>query len=108
MTGIERIEKVFAAEKKIKLMTHVVGGYPDMQTCEKMILLMAQKGVDLIEIQLPFSDPIADGPVIVHANHKALNAGVTTESVFTMLEGVRKGYGEGYLRNRLSPILCDE
>ena len=89
MTGIERIEKQFASKKKIKLMTHVVGGYPDMQTCEKMVLLMAQKGVDLVEIQLPFSDPIADGPVIVHANHAALNAGVTTESVLSMLESVR-------------------
>jgi tryptophan synthase alpha chain len=90
MTGIERIQKRFSTDKEIKIMTHVVGGYPDMQTCESIIKLMAKKGVDLIEVQLPFSDPIADGPVIVHANHEALKAGVTTESVLGMLEGVRK------------------
>lgn len=90
MTGIERIEKIFSSDKKMKIMTHVVGGYPNMQLCESMLLLMAEKGVDLIEIQLPFSDPIADGPVIVQANHRALNSGVTTKSVFTMLENVRQ------------------
>lgn len=90
MTGIERIRKVFESDKKIKLMTHVVGGYPDIDVCESLITMMAQKDVDLIEVQLPFSDPIADGPVIVHANHQALRAGIRTDSVLTMIERVRK------------------
>jgi tryptophan synthase alpha chain len=90
MTGIERIKKIFSTEKKIKIMTHVVGGYPDMKTCESLIVLMAEKGVDMIEVQLPFSDPTADGPVIVQANHAALRAGITTESVLKMLERMRK------------------
>ena len=90
MTGIERIKKTFSTDKKIKMMTHVVGGYPDMKTCESLILLMTEKGVDMIEVQLPFSDPIADGPVIVHANHAALRAGITTESVLKMLERMRE------------------
>lgn len=90
MTGIERIKKIFSTGKKIKMMTHVVGGYPDMKTCESLILLMAKKGVDMIEVQLPFSDPTADGPVIVQANHAALRAGVTTESVLRMLKRMRQ------------------
>ncbi len=89
MTGIERIEKIFASDKKIKLMTHVVGGYPDEKRCESLILAMAENGVDLIEVQLPFSDPIADGPVIVQANHKALRSGITTGTVCAMLKRVR-------------------
>lgn len=89
MTGIERIDKTFSAVKKIKVMTHVVGGYPDMETCESLIVLMAEKGVDLIEVQLPFSDPIADGPVIVQANHMALRADTTTKSVLQMIEHIR-------------------
>lgn len=90
MTGIERIKRIFSTDKKIKIMTHMVGGYPDMKTCESLILLMAEKGVDMIEVQLPFSDPTADGPVIVQANHAALRAGITTESVLKMLERLRK------------------
>lgn len=89
MTGIERIEKVFSTGKKIKMMTHVVGGYPDMQTCESLVLLMAEKGIDMVEIQLPFSDPLADGPIIVQANHHALRAGVKTDAVMEMIEGLR-------------------
>lgn len=90
MNGIERIRETFTKKKKIKVMTHVVGGYPDLEMCEKIIYIMAQKDVDLIEIQLPFSDPIADGPTIVQANHYALHNGITTASVFKMLEKVRK------------------
>ncbi|MGD9200604.1 MAG: tryptophan synthase subunit alpha [Chitinispirillia bacterium] len=90
MNGMERIRETFIKKKKLKVMTHVIGGYPDLEMCENIIYLMAQKGVDLIEIQLPFSDPIADGPVIVQANHHALKKGVSTESVFTMLKRVRK------------------
>jgi len=90
VSGIDRIKDVFNNKKKIRLMTHVVGGYPDMESCEKLILLMAEKGVDMIEVQLPFSDPPADGPVIVAANHKALQQGVTTVDVFAMLQRVRE------------------
>ena len=70
-------------------MTHVVGGYPDIETCESLVLLMAQKGVDMVEIQLPFSDPLADGPVIVQANHQALQAGIKTETVMEMIARLR-------------------
>jgi len=89
MTGIDRIAKTFKTGKKIKIMTHVVGGYPSIETSESLICTMAGKGVDLVEVQLPFSDPIADGPVIVQANHSALQAGITTGMVLEMIERVR-------------------
>lgn len=90
MTGIQRIEQTFKKDKKIRLMTHVVGGYPDLAACAEIICLMAAKGADLIEVQLPFSDPIADGPVIVQANHYALKNGITTDAVLDMLRLVRE------------------
>jgi len=89
MRAIERIETVFSSPQKVKLMTHVVGGYPDLKTCEALVLMMAEKGVDMVEIQLPFSDPLADGPVIVQANHYALQAGVKTETIMKMIENLR-------------------
>lgn len=71
-------------------MTHVVGGYPDLEVTEKLILLMAQKGAAMIEVQLPFSDPTADGPVIVEANVAALEKRTTTREVLAMLRRVRE------------------
>jgi len=63
-------------EKKILLMAHVVVGYPDLQSSLDLVGEIVSAGVDLMELQIPFSEPIADGPVIVKANQAALAAGV--------------------------------
>ena len=63
-------------EKPILLMTHIVLGYPSFEDSEKIIEKMVEAGVDLMELQIPFSEPIADGPVILRANQKALESGV--------------------------------
>lgn len=75
---------------KNNLMTHVVAGYPSMNECEKIILAMAETGVAFIEIQIPFSDPIADGPTIMHANEQALLNGVTIEDCFKFIKRLKK------------------
>ncbi|MFZ5571805.1 MAG: tryptophan synthase subunit alpha [Thermodesulfobacteriota bacterium] len=62
-------------KKDILLMTHIVLGYPSFEASFEIIRSMAAAGVDLMELQIPFSEPIADGPVILHANQKALAAG---------------------------------
>lgn len=62
-------------EKDILLMTHIVLGYPSMKECFDIIEEMVEAGVDLMELQIPFSEPLADGPIIVHANHRALESG---------------------------------
>lgn len=89
-SGRNPIDRVFSKEnvnsKPLKLMTHVVAGYPDMATSEELILMMAACGVDLIEIQIPFSDPLADGPTILSANQAALENGVTPEDCFALVE----------------------
>lgn len=67
------------AQKEILLMTHIVLGYPSFEASMKMIEIMVEAGVDLMELQIPFSEPTADGPVIAHANRKALENGVSIE-----------------------------
>lgn len=64
-------------EKEILLMTHLVIGYPDLESSFRIIEKMVAAGVDLMELQIPFSEPIADGPVILHANQKSLAGGTT-------------------------------
>ena len=56
-------------------MTHIVMGYPSFEASMKIVESMVAAGVDLMELQIPFSEPIADGPVILAANQKALEAG---------------------------------
>jgi tryptophan synthase alpha chain len=69
-------------EKPILLMTHIVLGYPSFEASTQIVDAMVRAGVDLIELQIPFSEPMADGPVILHANQKALAAGATVERCF--------------------------
>jgi len=66
-------------EKDILLMTHLVIGYPSLDDSFRIIEKMVAAGVDIMELQIPFSEPIADGPVILHANQKALAGGTTVE-----------------------------
>jgi tryptophan synthase alpha chain len=63
--------------KPLLLMTHIVIGYPDLETSFALVKVMVAAGVDLMELQIPFSEPIADGPVIISANQQALANGVT-------------------------------
>lgn len=72
------------------LMTHIVAGYPDLETSERLAELMDSKGVSFIEIQIPFSDPIADGPTIMKANTFSLDRGVTPEMCFDLMERLTK------------------
>lgn len=65
-------------------------GYPSIEASEKLIEVMAQNGVDLIEIGIPFSDPIAEGAVIADANEIAIKNGINTDKIFESLARVRK------------------
>jgi tryptophan synthase alpha chain len=63
------------AEKGILLMTHLVLGYPSFATNREVIRQMVENGVDLIELQIPFSEPMADGPMILKANQASIAGG---------------------------------
>jgi len=74
----EHIREVLT-RKKILLMTHLVLGYPSFEVNRRVIEAMVTGGVDLIELQIPFSEPVADGPMIVKANQAALAGGTRVE-----------------------------
>lgn len=76
--------------KDIKLMTHVVAGYPSLAETEQLVIEMEKAGVSYVEIQIPFSDPLADGPTIMMANDKALANGTTIEDAFSLMERLTK------------------
>jgi len=84
------IDSVFADRRKIKIMTHIVGGYPDIAANIRTVYAMAECGVDMVEVQIPFSDPIADGPVITEANQAALESGITPEDCFSLIRELSK------------------
>ncbi len=66
-------------------MCHVVAGYPDLDASMSLLKGMEQVGVDYVEIQIPFTDPIADGELIMYANDKAIQNGMITEKAFELL-----------------------
>ncbi len=70
-------------KKKILLMTHIVVGYPSFEVSMRLVNEMVKAGVDLMELQIPFSEPIADGPVILRANQAALKRGANVEKCLT-------------------------
>ena len=70
---------------RVSLMTHIVAGYPSLEASENLIMTMAKAGVSFIEIQIPFSDPVADGATIMQANQQALLQGITPEDCFRLM-----------------------
>jgi tryptophan synthase alpha chain len=92
-----RIEKKFyqlKARKEKGLICYIMGGYPNPIACEKVISAIIEGGADIIEIGIPFSDPIADGPVIQEAAFKALKKGVTPQICLNLIKKTRKRYPE--------------
>ncbi len=87
--GSERIAAAFAAargEGRAALMPYLMGGFPDAGTSLAVAGSYAEAGADLIELGVPFSDPLADGPVIHAAATRALAAGATLENVLSICE----------------------
>lgn len=75
---IEELKK----SRRLGLMTHVVVGYPTLESTVKIVKTMAENGADLIELQIPFSDPLADGPTIMKACEKSLENGTKVKDAF--------------------------
>lgn len=78
---LEKIKKV----NKIGLMTHVVVGYPSLEETVSLVKTMAASGVDFIELQIPFSDPLADGPTIMKACEDSLANGTRVKDAFSIM-----------------------
>ncbi len=78
-------------------MTHIVLGYPTFEDSFKIIEAMVKAGVDLMELQIPFSEPIADGSVILHANQKALSGGATVQKCIDFAQNVAHAFDIPFL-----------
>ena len=78
------------AQREILLMTHIVIGYPSFEESMRVVDAMVEAGVELMELQIPFSEPIADGPVILRANQQALASGSSVERCWQFAEEVSK------------------
>ncbi len=70
--------------------TFITVGDPDLETSKKAILEMVENGADLIELGIPFSDPMAEGPTIQSANVRALKNGITTDDIFEFVRDIKK------------------
>jgi tryptophan synthase alpha chain len=86
MTPLGAYIRARLRRKKLLLMTHAVVGYPSLEANMAMLEAMQRADADLVELQLPFSEPIADGPVFVRANQRALEAGLTREQYFAFMQ----------------------
>jgi len=96
-TTLEQSIRDARKNKDILLMTHIVLGYPSFDDSLRLVEDMVKAGVDLMELQIPFSEPMADGPVILKANAHALKAGATVEQSFEMAERLTKEFDIPFL-----------
>lgn len=90
---MNRIDGVFAALRKKgekALIPYVTCGDPDIKFTEKLVSVLADSGADMVELGIPYSDPVADGPTIQKASVRALKGGVTLENIFALAERLRK------------------
>jgi len=106
----DRIAASFArcrAAGETALVTYVMAGDPDLATSKAMAVACAEGGADLVEIGIPFSDPIADGPTIQHAAERALAVGTTTREVLAVAAHLRARSAVPIaLMGYLNPILA--
>ncbi len=79
------------AEKRAAFIPFYAAGDPDLATSEALVRAAAEHGADIVEIGVPFSDPIADGPVIQAAFHRALTNGFKVRHLFEMVRRLRAG-----------------
>ena len=94
---LEQYVKDRLARRGMLLMTHIVVGHPNFDTSLRLVETMVQAGVDLMELQIPFSEPIADGPVILRANQEALSGGATVERCFELASQVTRRFDLPFL-----------
>lgn len=87
---MNRIETLFQNKKQNILSVYFTAGYPNLNDTETIIVELEKAGVDLIEIGFPFSDPVADGPVIQQSSEKALENGMTVKLLFEQLKNIRQ------------------
>lgn len=90
---MSRIDRVFSRREKPAFIGFLVAGDPDRDTCVNAAIALIEGGTDILELGVPFSDPVADGPVIQKADERALAAGTTVDTVFDIVRELRNKTG---------------
>lgn len=85
---MNRINQTLNQDKKL-LSIYFTAGFPQLEDTVPILEQLQEADVDMIELGLPFSDPLADGPTIQESSTQALRNGMTTDKLFTQLEGIR-------------------
>jgi tryptophan synthase alpha chain len=94
ITGDRRIAAAFAAaaaERRAALVTYLTAGWPSPEATLRLVPVLEEAGADLVELGVPFSDPIADGPIIQRASYGALQQGVTPRRCLELVAQLRAG-----------------
>jgi tryptophan synthase alpha chain len=87
---MNRIDNLFRIKREKILSVYFTAGYPSLYSVEEIILLLEKNGADMIEIGIPYSDPLADGPVIQETGRIAIENGMTIRNLFFQLQNIRK------------------
>ena len=90
--GLESYIAERKQHKDLLVMAHVVCGYPSFEANMQELEIMHEAGVDLVELQFPFSEPSADGPLFVHANEQSLKSGTTVDQCFDFMKLVSERF----------------
>jgi tryptophan synthase alpha chain len=93
MNRIDRTFRQLRENGRKGIIAYLTAGDPDLGVTEELVLEMVYSGADMVELGMPFSDPVADGPVIQAASMRALKKGVTLKDVFTLAEKLRARSG---------------
>jgi tryptophan synthase alpha chain len=86
---VSRFQRTFDTAASPRLVAYVTAGDPDLETSRRVVRAIAEAGADIIEIGVPFSDPIGDGPAIQRASERALAAGASLETALDLVAAVR-------------------
>ncbi len=87
---MERLRHLFSEKKENLLNIYFTAGFPNLHDTETIVLALEKAGVDLIEIGMPYSDPLADGPTIQHSSQVALANGMTLRLLFDQIRAIRQ------------------
>ena len=102
MNRIEAKMKALQEKGEKAFITYITAGLPDLEGTKKLLKAQEEAGLDVVELGIPFSDPVADGPVIQNASYQAICKGVTLKKVFHTVEQMRARFRAS---NRLYDVL---
>jgi tryptophan synthase alpha chain len=103
---MNRIDKLFAEKEDGILSIYMTAGFPALEDTSRILEALERSGADMVEIGIPFSDPLADGPVIQHSSQVALSNGMSLKVLFTQIETIRQRiHMPLLLMGYLNPIL---